>query len=546
MESKYTMYHRELPIIEFLMSDDGYITDILKVENERHIPLQFLNDGKLDRRDNCYNLIDKILRWKEDRGISSSRKNLKAALKALNVNSSDELAKKALYMSLTDHYWIAPSNMKADWASLNFFDNPFSDDMGKILLGQPTDFSGKEIKARNPSCTSKGELEKAWKIQDGKRILVKGGSSRAQQEPFNEVLASEIFRRLGIPHVEYKLLLHEHNHYCTCEDFADRNHELVSAAELCGDILDSYPGKILTYDQFKERCFKMGIEYDEILIGKMFVIDFLMANTDRHLNNFGFIRNAVTLKWKGFAPIYDTGNSMFKNQTTYELEKIIKGENAPEDARPFASSHRPQLDLFPLPTIFKELDLSNLSGIGTFYRNTLGQSSYEERITDTEKDLLAKVIESRTELLKTISLEHTGHVYAVNPSLTSENPVKNKQAFKNNLIRFWFIETYRGNGRNLDIMHGKVFNKEGISNGHSVDTTPVKSVTINEDEKEYEVQTENTLYHCSFDSINFEEQDKSSFILPDYERIKREYGQPGPLNTPITPSGKVGHGAIGD
>lgn len=41
------------------------------------------------------------------------------------------------------------------------------------------------------------------------------------------------------------------------------------------------------------------------------MIDFIISNTDRHLNNFGIIRDAHTLKWLKAAPIFDSGNSMF-------------------------------------------------------------------------------------------------------------------------------------------------------------------------------------------------------------------------------------------
>ncbi len=41
----------------------------------------------------------------------------------------------------------------------------------------------------------------------------------------------------------------------------------------------------------------------------MIVLDYIIANEDRHLNNFGLLRNAETLEWYGFAPIYDSGSS---------------------------------------------------------------------------------------------------------------------------------------------------------------------------------------------------------------------------------------------
>lgn len=39
--------------------------------------------------------------------------------------------------------------------------------------------------------------------------------------------------------------------------------------------------------------------------------DFVLTNTDRHLNNFGVLRDSQTLKFVRMAPIFDSGNSMF-------------------------------------------------------------------------------------------------------------------------------------------------------------------------------------------------------------------------------------------
>ena len=62
-------------------------------------------------------------------------------------------------------------------------------------------------------------LKKKWKIIDGKRVLLKDSSAPYRQEAYNEVLASEIANRLGIPHVPYTLIA-EHGEICSgCEDF---------------------------------------------------------------------------------------------------------------------------------------------------------------------------------------------------------------------------------------------------------------------------------------------------------------------------------------
>ena len=117
-----------------------------------------------------------------------------------------------------------------------------------------------------------------------------------------------------------------------------------------------------------------------------------------------------------------------------------------------------------------------------------------------------------------------------------------KNTYKKNTIQHWYINTDKTNA----VLVGSFFNKTGFQDGQNGKTSPIQSVAINKQEKEYEIKTANTLYHCSFDSINFEEQDKSSYVLPDYEQIKKEYSKQTTLNASLVPSGNGEHDAIGD
>ena len=42
----------------------------------------------------------------------------------------------------------------------------------------------------------------------------------------------------------------------------------------------------------------------------MALSDFLISNTDRHFNNFGFLEDPDSLEFLSFAPLFDSGNSM--------------------------------------------------------------------------------------------------------------------------------------------------------------------------------------------------------------------------------------------
>jgi hypothetical protein len=87
-------------------------------------------------------------------------------------------------------------------------------------------------------------------------------------------------------------------------------------------------------------------------IDKMLTIDFIVANEDRHFRNFGFIRNADTLEWIGFSPIFDSGSSLGYNKLPAQ---IISGEDLV--CKPFKKTHIEQLHLV---TSFDWLDISVL------------------------------------------------------------------------------------------------------------------------------------------------------------------------------------------
>lgn len=111
---KYTMYHKTVPTITFSINEQGYVNQIFSVQNIMHIHPYFLENGKLNSKDNYYSLLDKLTRLMKERNIPASRKNLSSALSLLGVKSTGELSEKSFFMSLSDQYWIAPTSTKLD------------------------------------------------------------------------------------------------------------------------------------------------------------------------------------------------------------------------------------------------------------------------------------------------------------------------------------------------------------------------------------------------------------------------------------------------
>lgn len=182
-------------------------------------------------------LLSDLNHWWQRRSIPASRSGLREAMGSLNISAPQTLLTKCLGLSLSDQYWVRPVQENVSWESVNFFQNPFSRDVGDILFGGKAD--SKDMNLMSPDNTSDGWLKKRWSILDGKRCLIKGGSGTTRQEPYNEVLASWIMEQLQIPHVSYRMLNENGTPYSVCEDFITPDTELVSAwyAKLNIDLL---------------------------------------------------------------------------------------------------------------------------------------------------------------------------------------------------------------------------------------------------------------------------------------------------------------------
>lgn len=96
----------------------------------------------------------------------------------------------------------------------------------------------------------------------------------------------------------------------------------------------------------------------------MILTDFIISNTDEHLQNFGVLRDPDTMKIIGPAPIYDSGNSMFHDETRRVpytragiLSREVTGFYGREEKllRKVGNRNIVKEDLLPSPSEVKEL-----------------------------------------------------------------------------------------------------------------------------------------------------------------------------------------------
>ena len=219
-----TLMNKNTPIIDLQIDhDSSAITKVLKVYDLNYLPVGIEKRAGLpNRRD--------LNEWFQGRSIPASRLGILEALEHLEMFDTKQLLMKCFGLSLSDQYWMKPADLELSWTKVNFFENSFSEDVGNALFGQPL---GKEADLMSPCNTSDGWLRKKWKIINGKRCLIKGGSAPYMQEPLNEVFATKLLECMGMDnHVSYGLLWEEQIPYSICENFITTNTELVSAVSI--------------------------------------------------------------------------------------------------------------------------------------------------------------------------------------------------------------------------------------------------------------------------------------------------------------------------
>lgn len=379
----YTLMHKNIPVADIEIDEDmGVIIGIGDIYAKEHLPagVPFCHNETIDRA--------ALNKWWTRRSIPASRMGINDALEILGIYNTELLLTKCLGLSLSDHYWVRPADSNMTWESVNFFDNEFSDDIGDVLFGK----TGKSIgfNYSSPDNTSDGNLQKRWKIINGKRCLLKSGSAPFRQQPINEVIASIILDKLGIDHIPYTLTWIDDKPYSVCENFVSKNTELVSSARLmqmCPKANDENG-----YLHFVNICNELGINIVPML-DKMIVFDYIIANEDRHFGNFGLLRDADSLEIKGAAPLFDNGTSLWYDKLTSQIP------SAEIICKPFKKTHGEQLRLV---SSFDWLDISKLDGLEDDISKLLNDEKVAKYIDAERSDMLVSQIRKRIDRLSEI------------------------------------------------------------------------------------------------------------------------------------------------
>ena len=314
---EYFLMHKDIPVCLMEISEDGVLGNVRRNEAAKeHFPL----GGQMNNM--------KFHEWWRDRAIPKTRHGAKSALQRLGYSSTNSALVNNLALSLSDCYWIQPRGEGLTWKDTNLFTNDFVDTFGEITINQDHMIDLRK-ETRFNCATSQGELQKKWCIdKEGRRYMIKGNYGQSYQQSLNEIFATKLHQQQRISnYTSYSLVKVQVDGNveglgCMCYDFCSEDIECISAWELLQTIKikqnESY------YYPLKRVCLELGISVQDFsdFMDYQIMTDFLMSNTDRHMNNIAIMRNPDTLQVLGFAPIYDSGNSMFYNIPYEKLNQV--------------------------------------------------------------------------------------------------------------------------------------------------------------------------------------------------------------------------------
>lgn len=310
--SAYYLMLKDTKVLYFNLDD--FMVEVLR---EELLPFSLRSDlsDSYNPKEVLKN-IEKLKSYFSSRVLSLHRKNAKQILNLLKLSQRDDIDTRcniALYckcLSLTDAYWVKQEDSTDSWEKVNLFSNHLSDAMVDVsLIGISFTPTTDQI---SPELTTKGLFQKAWVRKKDGLYMYKSDSLDDKTNTKVEVIASQVLDCFNVAHCEYRLEKYEELLVASCKCIANETYSMVDAADIkryCDNIGVS----------FRAFCQQFGgIDYN-----KMFVVDYLLSNTDRHDENWGFYMDNETGKLVSLIPLYDHNLSLIADLTGASSDGLL-------------------------------------------------------------------------------------------------------------------------------------------------------------------------------------------------------------------------------
>lgn len=246
-----------------------------------------------------------VTSWLAGRVLLLSRANAKWLYNALSVEQVQTDAGRAKIallcraVSVNDSYWVKAASEKIQWADVNIRNNPLNEVIAQIALhGKSLTLQGSLC---SPEFTTNGAYAKAWRRHgDGSLWLYKKGA-RDNTESRIEVMVSGILDKTNVPHCHYEAGEDGGEYVCMCPAMSTEDTGILSGM----DFISYCSVNGMDPEQEMRRI-------DSDMLYKMWIVDYLISNRDRHGQNWGFFYDLDTMEILRMHPLFDHNNAFDK------------------------------------------------------------------------------------------------------------------------------------------------------------------------------------------------------------------------------------------
>lgn len=275
-------------------------TGRVEILDEQFMPYDLYLESEDDNDiDVLMNNIINFNHWCASRVLSLDRKYAKELLNSIGaaqaITDKDRANISLSYhcVSLTDVYWVRNAGENITFSELNLYDNTLNEAIVELSLkGRQMTVTNQELA---PDLSTKGCFAKAWiRGENGFKLLKDGGEEVVRRE----LLASEICQCFDIPQVIYREYRYDGEPVTESDIITSKDFSMVSKMAFdvyaCNHDVDTL-----------EICKKI----DPITYYGMNILDYLVGNTDRHPENWGFLVDNTNNEYVSLYPLMDFNQS---------------------------------------------------------------------------------------------------------------------------------------------------------------------------------------------------------------------------------------------
>lgn len=254
-----------------------------------------------------------------NRRAPKHRENMERLLRESGCNTLRGFLDITHALSLVDTFWVRPVCSQLTWEKMSLYTHPFNEVIAKTAF--EGGLHGRQLSTTSPEYGTDGSFAKCWIREENQIRMLKRGSSgaaNAGMEPYSEYYAAQIVKEFTDECVSYGLRTVNHRICSVCDIFTSEAYGYLPFASV--DPANSTIKSVLN------KADEYGLQ-DKFR--RMFVIDAVIMNEDRHKNNFGFLVENDTQAVVDMAPLFDHNVSLlpyameddFADLDTYLLPK---------------------------------------------------------------------------------------------------------------------------------------------------------------------------------------------------------------------------------